>query len=73
MPIMNYKLCIKHKLSSLATHDEGVGDFAVSAIVATHVDGAFGTDFAESGFVFLHVLHEGAEEVLGILGSHDDA
>ena len=66
MQLWNRNLC-------LSAHDERVGDFSVSAVVSAHVYGTFRTDFTESWFILLHILHECAEEILGILGSHDDA
>ena len=48
---------------------EGVGDAAASWCACGHLT----LDFAECLLVLLDVVVEGAKEVLGVLGSHDDA
>lgn len=57
-------------VSGLAAGGEGRADFAG---IGRRGDGGAGLDFAESGLVFADVVGEGSEEVLGVLGSHDDA
>ena len=49
---------------------ERVGDAAVVGVAV--VDGMFLGDFAESLFIFLHVVADSEEQIFHIFGSHDD-